>query len=311
MGDLELRARRAELRARPPRSRPAGRSRSASKRQTTEVTPGCRAAVEVAAELELVVDEPLLIQETNNTVIWLRPHPIIAKVGTHPDSGALLVREHEVASALAALGAPAGAPLTGVAPLHHLATGFIVTLWQRLEHDVTSEPADSMVAASLQQLHAALALIDIELPSFRVGLQRARTALFDDVRMNALAVDDRAFLRSAFDGLVAELDSRVLGEQSLHGEPHDGNLLVTRSGLRWIDFESTCRGPLEWDLAFLGGEPCDVFGGVDLELLELLATLNSARVATWCWIQARFPDMRWHAEHHLGIVRSRTSTWRE
>jgi hypothetical protein len=45
-------------------------------------TPGYRAAIEVAEELGLTLDGPLLIQETNNTVVWLRPYPIIAKVGT-------------------------------------------------------------------------------------------------------------------------------------------------------------------------------------------------------------------------------------
>jgi hypothetical protein len=33
--------------------------------------------------------------------------------------------------------------------------------------------------------------------------------------------------------------------------------------------------------------------------------LNSARVATWCAVQARFPEMRRHGAHHLNIVRSR------
>jgi hypothetical protein len=39
----------------------------------------------------------------------------------------------------------------------------------------------------------------------------------------------------------------------------------------------------------------------------VLETLNSARVATWCWVQARFPEMRVHGEHHLAVVRAR---WR-
>ena len=36
------------------------------------------------------------------------------------------------------------------------------------------------------------------------------------------------------------------------------------------------------------------------ELLALLSRLSSARVAAWCWIRAGYPEMRWHAEHHLG-----------
>jgi hypothetical protein len=29
------------------------------------------------------------------------------------------------------------------------------------------------------------------------------------------------------------------------------------------------------------------------------------RVATWCAVEARFPEMRIHGEHHLRVVRSR------
>ena len=272
--------------------------------QTCDVTPNCRAAVEVAQQLGLIVDEPVLIQETNNTVVWLRPHAIIAKVGTHADSADGLVREHEVASALAALGAPVGPPLPGASPLRHSATGLVVTLWSRLDHDTDVQAPGPIVGTSLRQVHEALSICDLALPSFRIGLERARAALADDIRVAALDAVDRAFLRTAFDELVAELGDRVLSERPLHGEPHDGNCLLTPGGLRWIDFENACRGPLEWDLAFLPDNALKPFGDVDLELLELLRALNSACVATWCWVQARFPEIRWHGKHHLAVVRA-------
>lgn len=266
------------------------------------MTPGCRAAVEVAQRLGFVVEEPVLVQETNNTVVWLRPHAIIAKVGTHPGSGEGLLREHEVASELAAHGAPVAPPLHGAAAQRDPETGFIVTLWCRLEHD--GAPASgAIVGESLSRVHEARCLSNATLPSFRVGLERARHALSDDLQVQALVHADRTFLRAAFDDLLAELDDRALEERPLHGEPHDGNYLVTPVGLRWIDFESACRGPLEWDLAFLPEDARAVFGAVDRDLSELLEALNSARVATWCWVQARFPEMRRHGEHHLEVVR--------
>lgn len=269
------------------------------------VTPS-RAAVEVAQQLGLVLEKPVLVQETNNTVVWLRPHAIIAKVGTHRHSDDLLAREHAVASALAALGAPVGQPLPGVGPIRHPA-GFLVTLWHRLDHDADAQPLGSIVGTSLLRVHDALSLCDVKVPSFRVGLQRAQTALSDDLRVAALPAADRAFLRDAFDDLLAELDARALTERGLHGEPHDGNRLVTPSGLCWIDLEGACRGPVEWDLAFLPENARAAFSDVDLELLALLEACNSARVATWCWVQARFPELRSHAEHHLDVVRAR---WR-
>lgn len=95
--------------------------------------------------------------------------------------------------------------------------------------------------------------------SRRSGLDRARSALFDDRLIVALPQADRRFLRSAFDAMLTELEEHALAERALHGEPHDGNYLHTTFGLRWIDFESTCNEPLEWDLAFLSDDVCAAF----------------------------------------------------
>jgi Ser/Thr protein kinase RdoA (MazF antagonist) len=267
--------------------------------------PGRRAAIRIAEQLGLNLDQPLLIQETNNTVVWLRPHPIIAKVGTHTYSAETLIREHDVASALAAKGAPIAPPWPDTGPLRDTETGFVVTLWSRLDHDPNAEADGRIVGQSLISLHKALEECDLPLPSVRSGLEHARTALFDDLRIAALDPADRAYLRAAFTDLMNKLDDRTFPERPLHGEPHTGNYLTTPSGLRWIDFEGVCRGPLEWDLAFLATDGVATFQDVDTDLLALLQTLNSARVATWCWVQARFPEMRRHGEHHLALVRNR------
>jgi Ser/Thr protein kinase RdoA (MazF antagonist) len=264
---------------------------------------GFRAAVEVAHQLGLATGEAHLIQETNNTVVWLRPHPVIAKVATRPGNFEDIIREHAVASALAAGGAPIAAPLPGAGPVEHPATGFVVTLWERLEGAHGPVPGP-VVAAALRRLHHALASCAVELPSFLAGLRRARRALADDTLVAALPSADRAVLRAAYDGLLADLAGRTFSERPLHGEPHDGNSLLTPAGLRWIDFENACRGPLEWDLAFLPDDAHALFGEIDHDLLDLLRTLNSARVATWCFVQARFPEMRRHGEMHLALVRA-------
>jgi hypothetical protein len=273
------------------------------------MTPGYRAAVGVAEQLGLNLDGPLLVQETNNTVVWLRPHPIIAKVGTHAYSTESLIREHDVASALAVVGPPIAQPFPGTVPVRHLETGFIVTLWNRLDHDPNAEADGPSVGRSLGKIHDALEDCDVELPSFRSGLERARRALFDDQSVASADPDDREFLRGAFTDLLSKVDNRTFAVQTLHGEPHSGNYLVTPMGVRWIDFEGACRGPLEWDLAFLPSDGVAVFEEVDPDLLVLLQTLNSARVATWCWVQARFPEMRSFGKHHLAVVRRRWPTF--
>lgn len=264
------------------------------------------AAVRVAAAVGYMTDDPSVVQESNNVVVWLRPHPIIAKVGRWDDSGETLVREHAVATWLAAHGAPIAPPVTGIRPTRDERTGFLVTLWQRLELQDDREPKATDVGRSLCWLHDDLANYEGELPSFQVGLRRARMALDVDGLLAALPEDDRSMLRRAIDQLSAELDTHDYVERHLHGEPHTGNLLVTPAGLRWIDLESVCVGPLEWDLAFLPEDALGVFPDVDTELLGLLRTLNSARVATWCWVRADLEDMRRHGEFHLEQVRRAT-----
>lgn len=261
------------------------------------------AAVRAAAQHGYVADDPVLVQETNNTVVWLRPHEIIAKVGTWSHSEEALRREHAVATILAASDAPIAPPVRDAEPVRDEHTGFLVTLWQRLENDAAREPSPVDVAEALRRLHEGLSRCRDQLPSFREGVRRARATLDDDRLMVALARDDRSTLRRAYDRVSTELDTRPLVAQALHGEPHMDNVLVTANGVRWVDLEAVCIGPLEWDVAFLPEGTARLFPEVDAVLLGLLRTLNSARVATWCWARADVGDMRQHGEYHLEQVR--------
>lgn len=260
------------------------------------------AAVDVGEAYGVDASAPVLLQETNNTVVWLRPSPVVIKVATRADAKLDLRLEHAVGTELAARGADIASPLPGAEPVEHPSTGFVDTLWERLER-VDAEVADRPLSRSLAALHAALAKTRTKLPSFRAELLRARVALDDDAFMAALAPRDRIFLRSVYDTGLAALDGLDLDRQRFHGEPHDGNRVLTADGVRWIDFESCCFGPLEWDLAFQSAEVSAAFSDVDDDLLRRLSRLNSARVATWCWGMARFPKMRRHGELHLQALR--------
>lgn len=250
-----------------------------------------------------MVDDPVLVQETNNTVVWLRPHEIIAKVGTWAHSEETLRREHAVARILATAGAPIAPPVLDAEAIRDEHTRFLVTLWQRLEHDAAREPSPVDVAGALRRLHEGLSRYPGELPSFRDGVRRARATLDDDRLMTVLGNEDRSLLRRAYDHVSAELEVFDYVEGPLHGEPHLDNVLVTTAGVRWIDLEPVCVGPLEWDVAFLPEDAARLFPEVDAVLLGLLRTLNSARVATWCWARANLGDMRKHGEYHLEQVR--------
>jgi hypothetical protein len=261
------------------------------------------AARRVGATFGYASEQPVLIQETNNSVVWLRSHAVIAKVGKWRQSEASLMKEHAVTSALIGVGAPVAPPLAGIAPTHDAATGFIVTLWERLETADDLHATTGEIANSLRELHAGLERYSGDLPTFEAAIDLAEAALWDDRVMHALPPDDRALLRHTFQRRRAEVRARGYQDQPIHGAPHEGNLLLTEQGLRWIDLEEASLGPLEWDLAFLREDVDIHFPDADAELLAILRTLNSARVATWCFARSEFADMRRHGEYHLKRVK--------
>lgn len=243
-----------------------------------------------------------MLQETNNVVVWLRPFDVVAKIGRWGHSHESLALEHAVAAHLAKAGAPIAKPLSGVAPMVDDATGFIVTLWQRIDVEADRvEPTDA--ARTLRVLHEHLDRYDGPLPDVRSHVQLARRALDDGRAMAALPTPDRDTLRNAIDILTERLGAFDFGGRVLHGEPHLGNLLASRDGPKWIDLEDVCMGPLEWDVAFLPERVHRMFE-IDPALMGIVRTLNSACVGTWCWVRADLPGMLPHARHHLERVKA-------
>jgi thiamine kinase-like enzyme len=67
-------------------------------------------------------------------------------------------------------------------------------------------------------------------------------------------------MRALLDELPASDDTELLHElasaplpvtQALHGDAHLSNCMQTTAGTLWHDFETSCRGPREYDLAAL------------------------------------------------------------
>jgi hypothetical protein len=145
-----------------------------------------RAATEVAEQFGILSTEPLLLQETNNTVVWLRPEPVIAKVEVRAHSQDEIRLECAMALELDALGAETSRPMRGTWPTSHTHTGFIVSLWERLDGtDRATVPPDEL-ARSLRRLHFALGQTRVVVPSFRGMLTKASEALEDDSSRAAL-----------------------------------------------------------------------------------------------------------------------------
>lgn len=266
-----------------------------------------RAVIDVAARYGLAIERLRLLHHSNNIVLRLDPTPIVAKVATssHRRGGAAsLTRELEVARFLAARRAPSARPASAPPAGPHRSRGVVVTFWEYRAHDPDVEVDPRSAARSLAHLHGALASYDGSLPPFTVQIDDAGRIL-QTHPLPALAPSDRAFLTATHARLSVAVAAHHLTARPLHGEAHLGNVLATRDGPCWIDFEAACLGPVEWDVAGFGGEALDHYSDVDRDLLELLSELRSLCVAVWCSMNPdRAPELREAAEHHLHRLRA-------
>jgi Ser/Thr protein kinase RdoA (MazF antagonist) len=111
----------------------------------------------------------------------------------------------------------------------------------------------------------------------------AQASLADRAWTPELGDADREILSTTLETLTASITSRGAGEQLLHGEPHPGNLLHTRRGPLFIDLETCCRGPIEFDIAHAPEEVSEHYPGTDENLLIECRILMLAMITTWRW----------------------------
>jgi hypothetical protein len=106
-----------------------------------------------------------------------------------------------------------------------------------------------------------------------------------------LAAADRKVLINTLRSRRQAIGDRGAAEQLLHGEPHRGNVLSTKTGLLVIDLETCCRGPVEFDLAHVPEDVGERYADADEELLSECRVLVLAMVAAWRWDPGdQFPD---------------------
>lgn len=265
-----------------------------------------QAAVDVADAFGIDVERPRVLKDSNNTIVHLAPTAVVAKVGTSHFRDAKLEsleRELAVAAYLIEREAPVVAPARDVAPGPHRRRSLTLTLWQYAQPVAGGEPERGEVAAALKAIHEALAVFPGALPPFSLELEDARRLLRRD-RSPALAPADRSFLCGVLDEVQAALSALVSDSRPLHGSPHSGNWVRTARGLLLLDFETACRGPLEWDLAALDDAAVTLFPGVDRELIVLLRRMRSACVAAKCWTEpTRSSEVFEAARVHLKLLR--------
>ncbi len=271
--------------------------------QTSHVRTAVRAAISTASAFDLMVDDAVVLQDSDKLTLRLLPCDIVARVA----HGGQEVAEFEVelAQRLAATGNPAVALEPRVEPSVYVRDGFAVTLWTYHEPVPAGEAAPAEYADALARLHAGMRQIDMATPHFTDRVAQAQSLVADRSRTPDLPDADRELLSSTLRNMSREIQDRGAPEQLLHGEPHPGNVLSTKEGLLFIDLETCCRGPVEFDIAHAPEEVGGQYPGTDRELLRQCRVLVLAMITTWRWNRDdQLPNGRRLAREWLGDLRA-------
>ncbi|UCM89943.1 phosphotransferase [Streptomyces marincola] len=265
--------------------------------EMSDATRATAAATSVAASLGLPVGGATVLHNSNKLALRLTPCDVFARVA--PAGQEVAQFEVALAQRLVEAGSPVCPLEPRVDPRVYTRDGFTVTLWTYYEPTAPHVPPVDC-AKALELLHAGMRGIDVPSPRFTDRIAQAREVVADPDRSPGLAGSDRVFLGGRLAGLRRAIEERGAAEQLLHGEPHPGNVLSTRDGPLFIDLETCCRGPVEFDLAHVPEAVCAHYPNLDLGLLEECRQLVLAMVAAWRWERGdAFPDGRRFGEELL------------
>jgi aminoglycoside phosphotransferase (APT) family kinase protein len=260
--------------------------------QAYETQRATAAAISSASSLGLAAHHTTVLHNSNKLTLRLQPCDVLARVAPAADQCARF--EVDVAQRLAAVGSPVAALES---PEVFIRDDYVVTLWAYYEPVTTQAIPTAEYVGALERLHAGMRRVDLATPHFTDRVSEAQTLVADPARTPELADPDREFLASTLDRARRAVSESGRPEQLLHGEPHPGNVLSTRTGPLFVDFETCCRGPVEFDVAHAPDEVADHYPGVDHQLLRDCRTLMLAMITAWRWDRDdQFPD-----GHRLGI----------
>jgi hypothetical protein len=259
----------------------------------------------IATQIGLDATGATVIKDSNNTIVLLPVEQLVAKVSTSGLPGrdrTALERELRIGVHVASRGAKIAPPADpGVAGPHRIGDA-VLTFWQY--RSPQSSPSDrAEVGRAVRGFHSALAELAVALPRLADKVDDAAELLSDRGQTPGMTDRDRRIAARAQPRIHEMLD-QLEPDTALHGEPHDGNVIWTSDGPLLIDFEASCTGPLEWDLAYLPDEAHDAFPNRDDALIERLRAVVSYCVAAWCWAQPEpSPEVDAAATHHLAELR--------
>jgi len=269
--------------------------------ESPDVARASATAISIAVALDLPADDATVLHNSNKLALRLTPCDVLARVAHVGQEVAQF--EVELAQRLAELGCPAGTLEPRVDPLVYIDDGFAVTLWTYYE-PVTPQVSPTEYVNALERLHVGMRKLDVSSPSVMDRVAEAEQLAASPDLTPELADADRELLRSALGSLRRAIGDRGVPEQLLHGEPHPGNVLSTKDGPLFIDLETCCRGPVEFDLAHVPKTVSQHYPGVDQGLLSDCQHLVLAMVAAWRWDRGdQFPNGKRARDQFLSALR--------
>jgi hypothetical protein len=279
--------------------------------RTSQIRPAVGAAMSSASALGLRVEDAIVLHASNRLAVRLLPCNVLARVAEvlHWDRQVAKF-EVELAQLLAETESPVAALEPRVEPGVYVRDGFATTLWTYYEPVPPRDVAPAEYARALERLHAGMRHIHIATPHFTDRVAEAQSLVASRDRTPELPAAERHLLRNTLRSLRRAIGDRGAPEQLLHGEPHPGNLLRTKKGLLFIDLETCCRGPVEFDIAHveLPWFPDGVsehYPRVDRQLLRECHVLMLAMITTWRWDRDdKLPNGRRLAVDWLNELRS-------
>ena len=268
-----------------------------------DVARAVEAARSTASGLGLSAEEAIVVHASNRLAIRLLPSDVLARVASPAHQAAQF--EVDLAVRLAAPGTPVAALDPRVAPRVYERDGFTITLWTYYASESSRGVSPANYADGLERLHVRMHDVDLSTPHFTDRVKEAWELVASRDRTPDVSDADRNLLTNTFTTVTRAIRNRGAREQLLHGEPHPGNVLNTKNGPLFIDLETCCRGPVEFDLAHVPIEVSERYPNVDDALLGECRVLALAMVAAWRLDPAdRFPSGSQAARELLGALRA-------
>jgi Ser/Thr protein kinase RdoA (MazF antagonist) len=233
----------------------------------------------------------------------LLPSDVLARVALPTHEAAAF--EVGLAARLAATDSPVAPLDPRVVPRVYQRDGFTITLWTYYEPQTARELSPADYADALSRLHVGMQRVDVTTPHFTDRVREAQLLVGSRDRTPELGGADRDLLVNTLDRVMPVIAGRGAAQQLLHGEPHPGNVLNTKNGPLFIDLETACRGPVEFDLAHVPEAVSECYGGIDHALLDDCRVLVLAMIAAWRFDpEDRFPSGRDAARQLLAALRA-------